>query len=494
MLTVALTKTIEDEIITNLLNQFAWLEIQPEFYGGTLPMLSRIIVSIFLLMLLIEGQDSAFAAKNNNRVRQSSTKPNVIVIYTDDLGYGDLGSYGQRMIRTPHLDEIASAGMRFTNFYSAHPVCGPARGSLMTGRNIGHAYIRTNASPDHALRPEDLTVAELFKSRGYATGMVGKWGLGGPGSTGTPNRKGFDQTYCFLEHAEGDYFPSYLWRNDKREEIPAKTYQQKLFTDDAMRFVREQKGGPFFLYLAYMVPHSPYVRIPGYHPYEEELWTDEEKNFASMISYLDQDVGQLTALLKELGIDQNTLVLFSSDNGPEANNIFNSTGSLRGIKRTLYEGGIRVPMLAWWPGTIKPGVADEPFAMYDFMATVLDLLQADSKVETEGASMLPAFFGLPIPPREHLYWEFYIKNDPGWIQAVRMGRWKGVRVNSPKLGKRQKKSVELYDLWVDPAEEHNLGTDPLYRDIVQRMLAIMKQEHTEPVLPTGQAVPEMTHH
>ena len=415
-------------------------------------------------------------------VDRDSLPPNIIFILADDLGYGDLGCYGQEMIKTPFLDQFAGEGVRFTNGYTGSPVCAPARYTLMTGRHMGHAYVRTMSSPDTPLRPEDLTVAEVLKSSGYTTGAVGKWGLGQHGSTGIPNKQGFDHFFGFLDHAEGDYYPRTLWREDSEVSISSGSYQQDLFTQDATKFIRRQREKPFFLYLNYMIPHAPY-EIPSNKPYKDQPWHEEQKNYAAMVTRLDSDVGRIIALLKELEIDDNTIVFISSDNGPPSPEFFHSAGPLSGKKRTLDEGGIRIPMIARWPGKISAGrVVSEPVAFYDFLPTAAEIGGATFQERVDGLSILPVLLGEEHLSRQSLYWEFYIKNGHGFIQAVRMGRWKGIRTELWHAGgQRELLPFELYDLDADAGETLNLAES--HSDIVIQMQTIMSREHEEPLIP-----------
>ncbi|HOQ88451.1 MAG TPA: arylsulfatase, partial [Phycisphaerae bacterium] len=307
---------------------------------------------------------------------EPAAKPNVIFILADDLGYGSLGCYGQKKVATPNLDRLAAEGLRFTDFYAGSTVCAPSRCSLMTGKHTGHCWVRGNERIP--LRPQDVTVAEIFKQAGYITGLVGKWGLGEPDTTGIPNRQGFDYFFGYLNqrHAH-DYYPTYLWRNQERVELEGnrdnqrRQYSHDLFTAEALSFIEKNKSGPFFLYLAYTVPHANNERqqaegmgmeVPDYGPYADRDWTVGQKGHAAMIYRMDRDIGRVMAKLRELGLDENTLVMFSSDNGPHKEGgydpeFFDSNGPFRGIKRDLTDGGIRVPMIARWPARIRPGVS-----------------------------------------------------------------------------------------------------------------------------------------
>jgi arylsulfatase A-like enzyme len=419
------------------------------------------------------------------------------LILADDLGYGDLGSYGQKMIRTPNLDRMAREGVRFTNFYAASPVCAPSRCSLMTGLHQGHAYIRGNStlvpvpglSGQEArrlsLRPHDVTVAEVLKAAGYATGLIGKWGLGEPETSGVPNRKGFDYFFGYLNQTHAhNYYPDYLWRNQERVTLEKGTYSHDLFTGEALEFIRRSRERPFFLYLAFTIPHADNelgratgngMEVPNDAPYSAERWRPQEKNYAAMVTRMDSDVGKVLALLRELGIDDRTIVFFSSDNGPQGADeggfnpdFFASHGVLRGIKRDLYEGGIRVPMIARWPDKIGPGrVSHQVWAAWDFMPTAAALAGAKPRPGIDGISMLPALLAHRQRRPEYLYWEFH---ERGFAQALRLGRWKAIRPGPNK-------PVELYDLQIDIRETRDLAAS--HSDIVRRVEEIMREAHTQ---------------
>jgi arylsulfatase A len=403
-------------------------------------------------------------------------KPNIIFIMADDLGYGDLGCYGQQQIRTPHIDRIAKEGVRFSDCYSGATVCAPSRCTLMTGQHTGHCWVRGNksrATHDRVpLRPEDTTVAQLLKEAGYATGIVGKWGLGEPGTTGIPNRKGFDYWFGYLNQARAhEYYTDYLWRNEEKVNLPPGTYSHDLFTEEALDFIRREKDKPFFLYVAYTIPHAE-IEVPSEDPYADEPWSENARKFAAMITRMDGDVGRMMGLLRRLGIDDNTIVFFTSDNGPHSEGghdarTFKSSGPLRGIKRDLYEGGIRVPMIVRWPGKIAPGrTSGQPWAFWDFLPTAVAIAAAKPPDGIDGISMLPAILGRKQKhDHEYLYWEFH---EGGVKQALRFGNWKAVR-------NKQGKPIELYDLKTDLGEQHDLSAQ--HRDLVKKAEELMKSAH-----------------
>jgi len=416
-------------------------------------------------------------------------KPNIIFVLSDDIAQGDLGCYRQKLIQTPNLDRMAAEGTRFTQAYSGTTVCAPSRTSLMTGLHMGHSPVRANreiadGSGQLPLPAETVTVAQILKSAGYATACMGKWGMGMFDTTGSPLKKGFDHFYGYncQRHAHS-YFPVYLFTDDTRIDLPEnrgnakKTYAQNLITDDMLQWVRANKDGPFFLYFAVTLPHGNY-EIDDLGLYSGKTWSDKEKIYAAMVTRLDADVGRLLALLKELKVDEKTLVIFAGDNGssfspntPIGKRFDQSMGgSLRGFKRSLYEGGLRQAALARWPGVIPAGrVSDDPWAFWDFLPTAAELAGArlPDGFKPDGFSLVAFLKGGPPPERDYFYWELH-EGEP--IQAVRMGDWKGVRNGAGA-------PLELYELKSDCGEQHNLAGQ--YPEIVARLESIMQSARTE---------------
>ena len=409
---------------------------------------------------------------------------------TDDLGYGDLGSYGQEVIETPALDRMAAEGLKFSQVYSGAPVCAPARSVLMTGQHAGNTLVRGNFSSVKVpelptqrripLRDKDITVAEVLQDAGYVTGMFGKWGLGQATTTGEPNRQGFDEWMGFLSQGRAhSHYPSYLWENTEKLELPENAEGQRnqhthpLFTEYALDFIDRHHEENFFLYLPYCLPHSEIAATqPFYDLYADRDWTEEEKHYAGMIRMIDHDVGRLLARFKKHGIAENTLVFFCSDNGA-ANRYegrFDSSGALRGRKRDLYEGGIRTPMIAWMPGSVPAGAEnDDVWYFPDVLPTLAALAKTDPPEDIDGTNIAPLLFGGELPASDRfLYWEFHEKGydrtgtffEKATDQAVRWKHWKGVRhgVDGP---------LELYDLSEDPGETTEISH--LHPDVVQTL-------------------------
>lgn len=428
-------------------------------------------------------------AAGSNAVEQSRP-PNIIFILADDLGYGDLGCYGQQRIRTPRLDQMAQQGIRFTQCYSGSTVCAPSRCALMTGLHCGHARIRANSLVP--LRPEDVTAAKVLKSAGYDTAIIGKWGLGEPDTTGVPNRQGFDYWFGYLNQVHAhNYYPDYLWLNETKFPLPDNVvekgvarvkvhYSPDLFTQRALDFVSQKREQPFFLYLTYIIPHANNeagqsgMETPTDAPYAGEPWPQQEKNKAAMISRLDADVGKLLDRLRELHLAEDTVVFFSSDNGPHQEGgvdptFHRSSGPLRGHKRDLYDGGIRVPLIAWGPNRVPEGSTNHSVvAFWDFLPTAAELAGAPLTAETDGVSWAPVVNGkverLERPAgRDMLYWEF---NERGDQQAARLGKYKALKLveNGP---------LELYDLETDCGETKNIAADhpQLVEEFARRIAA-----------------------
>ena len=421
-------------------------------------------------------------------------KPNIIFIMADDLGYGDLGCYGQKEIKTPRIDRLASEGMRFTDFYAGSTVCAPSRCVLMTGYHTGHALVRGNARLP--LRPEDITVAEVLKKKSYTTGIIGKWGLGEPGSTGIPNRQGFDYWFGYLNqrHAH-NYYPEFLFRNEEKIKLEGNvvkatgpegsgvatrkvTYSHDLMAKEALAFIDRNKDRRFFLYLPFTIPHANNearnkgMEVPSLGIYASKNWPEPQRAHAAMISLLDRDVGRLLDRLEKHGIAENTVFMFTSDNGPHSegggkSGFFKSSGKLRGQKRDLYDGGIRVPLIVRWPGKVKAGSTSGYIGCFqDFLLTAAELAEGEAPAGTDGISFVPALLGKEQKRHPYLYWEFY---ERGYSQAVRMGKYKGVR-------RKADQPVELYDITTDIGERNDLAAaNPA---VVKKVLAAFKEAHT----------------
>ncbi len=406
--------------------------------------------------------------------------PNIVIVQADDLGYGDLSAYGQAHFRTPALDRLAAEGIRFTEYYAGSTVCAPSRGALMTGLHTGHGWIRGNG--EIPLREEDTTVAMALRAAGYRTAVIGKWGLGKPGTGGDPNAKGFDYAFGFLDHRHAHrQFTDHLYRNGER--VPTDVdhdYVNDLFTREASAFIEDPDTRPFFLYLNYTVPHAE-LRVPEDSleamrgKFEEKPFVNAAADarrtgpdntslgyrsqpapkaaFAAMIVRMDRDIGRLSDLIKTRGLDRRTLFMFISDNGPHQEGggdpvFFKSSGGLRGIKRDLYEGGIRVPLIASWPGTIPKGrVSGHAWAHWDLFPTLAEIAGAKTPSGLDGVSMARALRGQSAPAHAFMYWEFH---ERGFQQAVRMGRWKAIRLSKDAR-------LELYDLKSDPAEQQDVS-------------------------------------
>jgi arylsulfatase A-like enzyme len=417
----------------------------------------------------------------------AADKPNIVFILSDDLAQGDLGCYGQKLIQTPNLDRMAVEGMRFTQAYSGTTVCAPSRASLMTGMHMGHCPIRANRE----IQPEGqmplpagtLTVARLLKDAGYATACIGKWGMGMFDTTGSPLKMGFGHFFGYncQRHAHS-YFPAYLYNDDQRIPLEGNTgkgvgkiYAQNLIADETLKFVKANQGRPFFLYYSITLPHGEY-EIDDQGIYKDKPWTEQQKTYAAMVTRLDSDVGRLLALLKELKLDEKTLVMLAGDNGSSfppkselGQHFQQAANGLRGFKRELYEGGLRQAALARWPGVVPAGrVSDEPWAFWDFLPTAAALAGASlpESFKPDGYSLVEMLKGGPAPKRDYFYWELH-EGKP--LQAVRLGDWKAVRKGAGA-------SMELYDLKADCGEQQDLASQ--HPDIVAQVEAIMKSART----------------
>ena len=434
-------------------------------------------------------------------------KPNIIFILADDLGYGDLGCYGQKQILTPRLDQMAVEGMRFTQFYAGCTVCAPSRCVLMTGQHTGRTWVRGNAGGENSiiqsLRAEDVTVADVLKGAGYRNGLIGKWGLGEVDQPGFPLNKGFDYFYGYLSQVHAhNYYPEFLYRNADRVKLQNVVerpngqgqdflggsatkkveYSHDLFAQEALSFVRDNAERPFFLYLALTIPHANNeatrmtgngAEVPTFGIYATREWSDQDKGQAAMITRMDADIGRLVDLLQELGIDQNTLIMFSSDNGPhnEAGHspkTFQPSGELKGLKRSLTEGGIRVPMIARWPEKIAAGsVSNFVGSFQDVLPTLKELSGSPTKADTTGVSFVPTLLGKGQQSQhEYLYWEFY---EQGSRQSVRFGDWTAIR--EPMFDGE----VKLFNLSNDLAQSSNVASDN--PEVVARAIGFMEQAH-----------------
>lgn len=444
---------------------------------------------------------------------KAQQKPNVIFILADDMGYGDLGAYGQKLIKTPNIDLLAQNGMLFTQFYAGTSVCAPSRSSLMTGQHTGHTPIRGNyeIEPEgqRPLPDSTMTIAKIFKNAGYITGDFGKWGLGFVGSSGDPLNQGFDRFFGYnCQRQSHNYFPDHLWDNDQKVVLPndftaLNQYAPELIQKQALKFIEANQTKPFFMYLSYTLPHAGLQLPAGNEVFEKykaafkeqpraipQKWDGKgyqpqaypHAAYAAMVTILDTYVGQVIAKLKTLGLDKNTLIVFTSDNGPhrEGGNdpdFFNSSGSLRGIKRSLYEGGMREPMIVSWPGVIQKGKrSNQTGAFWDFLPTFADLIKQPVPAAVDGISILPTLVSKGKQQQhEYLYWEFH---EDGGRQAIRKGKWKGVK---NKANHAESARWELYNLEADPAEKTDLAAEQ--PDLIRQLEKIAAQAHRSSDVP-----------
>ena len=473
-------------------------------------------ITAFLFFVLL-----GTSCTNKSSKQKAATireKPNIIYILADDLGYGDLGCFGSTKIKTPNLDRMATEGMRFTQHYSGQTVCSPSRCSLNTGLHMGHASVRANGQ---LLDPNDIVIAELLKKAGYTTAAIGKWGLSeGSTDANCPNQKGFDYYFGFENQGFAHfYYPEFMWRNHTKVEYPENigirdesgryidgkgTYIHDEFTREAIHFIQKNKNKPFFLYLPYSIPHAeltvpkdsraPYEKLgwpenpkitPGYKSghvkdqgygsqYKEGYCAQDQPNvtYAGMISRMDRDIGRIISLVDSLGLGENTIIMFGSDNGPSDEGgqdlaFFNSSGGFRGKKRDIYEGGIRTPFIVRWKGNIQPGTESDLISHFsDFLPTACELANVETP-KTDGVSLLPTLLGKPQSQKQHryLYWEW--KN----LQALRVGEWKFFYMNATKPN--EKPVYELYNLKEDPAEQNNVVVE--HPELVEKFVPYLKE-------------------
>jgi arylsulfatase A-like enzyme len=472
-------------------------------------------LSLAILLTTVIQHTSAQNAK--------TPRPNIVFILADDLGYGDVGFNGQKLIKTPNIDRLAREGVKFNQFYAGTSVCAPSRSSLLSGQHTGHTYIRGNKGVEpegqQPIADSVVTIAEILKQAGYITGAFGKWGLGPVDSEGDPNKQGFDRFYGYnCQSLAHRYYPDHLWDNNKKIVLEEnqnlryeKQYAPDLIQKQALQFIDSRDDKPFFLFLPYILPHAELVvpedsifqyykgKFPekphrgmdyGYKAASGGYASQEFPHaaFAAMVSRLDLYVGQVVAKLKEKGLDKNTLIIFTSDNGPHVEGgadpkFFNSSGGFRGVKRDLYEGGIREPFVARWPGVVKPGTtSDYVGAFWDVLPTFAELAGAKSVANVDGISFVPALTGKSTQKKhDYLYWEFH---EQGGRQAVRQDNWKAVRL---KAAGNPDGLVELYDLSKDPGETTNVT--PQFPDKARELGRIMNRAHVSSALfPFGSLV------
>ncbi len=462
------------------------------------------------ICLLLNG-----CTQPSKEIKKEAKKPNIIYILADDAGYGDLSCYGQTKYQTPNLDKLAASGMKFTQHYAGSTVCAPSRSSLLTGQHTGHTPVRGNkeVKPEgqHPLPDASVTIAEVLKGAGYVTGAFGKWGLGFPGSEGDPNAQGFDEFYGYnCQRMAHRYYPTHLWHNNEKIDMPGndwtktQTYAQDLVQEQTLKFIESNKDTSFFAFVPVLIPHAELI-VPGDSIFEKFDGVYNEKSyegsegsdygsdelliykycsqdkpratFAAMMYRMDVYVGQIMVKLKELGIEDNTIVMFASDNGPHQEggadpDFFQSSGGLRGYKRDLYEGGIRSPFIVSWPGTISAGTNSEHISSFwDVLPTCAELANVPSPENIDGISFLPELLGKEQGKHEYLYWEFHEK---GGRIAIREGDWKAVayNVSHPKIA-----SFELYNLAEDEAEHKNVADQN--PQMVDHMKHLMKTSRTD---------------
>lgn len=445
----------------------------------------KIVIPGLIAALIV----TLLGCKGRTSSSETDSRPNIIYIMADDLGYGDPGCFGGKMIRTPHIDQLAREGTRYTQFYAGSPVCAPARCVLMTGLHSGHALIRNN-SPQVGGRLEpfgeggmrlsltgnETTVASALKATGYATGISGKWGIGEPDSEAQPNQMGFDEWLGYLNQNHAPYYyTDFLWRNTEKLVIPEnqngqrEVYSNDLMRDFALKFIRDKQDESFFLYLPFTIPHA-LMEVPSLGQYAHEDWPEDAKIYAAMVSRLDSYVGEIVDELEKLGLTDNTVVFFTSDNGPVNNDrtvLFDSAAGKRGTKGTVYEGGLAVPLVVKWPGVVAAGATNDiPWMFVDVFPTFVEMAGGSYSGKLDGVSLLPTIRGEKQDlSKRFLYWEF--PRDRLW-QAGRLGKWKGIRNGMDQ-------PLELYDLEKDPYESNDLSTS--HPDIVKDIERRLTEEH-----------------
>lgn len=470
-------------------------------------------LKIYFLLLIFVFMGCKEEKKMSEANVAETKKPNIVFIYVDDLGYGDLGCYGQEVLKTPNIDRLAAEGMLFTQHYAGSTVCAPSRAALLTGKHTGHTSVRGNSPEGQLLENDEITIAELLNNEGYKSGIIGKWGLGNHPEPDDPKRNGFDHAYGYVNmwHAH-NFYPEFLYRNGKKEKLEGnvtdmsfdydkgmkegtgiakvkETYVLDKFQEDALAFIETNQENPFFLYYCINMPHANNeagyftgdgMEVPSYGKYADKDWPDPEKGFAQMITLIDDTVGEVEAKLQELGIAENTMLVFVSDNGPHNEgghdaDFFESNGKYRGYKRDLYEGGIRVPLIVKWPRKIKPNsISEKPVATWDFLPTFAEMVEAQKPSDIDGISFLPTLLGNVEQQEEHqyLYWEFY---ELGGRQAIRVGDWKYIKLNVRDVSVPV--VAELYNLADDPSEQNNLIASQ--KEKVAQLDSLMAKAHVE---------------
>ena len=478
-------------------------------------------ISCILLTLSCKSEPGKTAEKQD-----PTPPPNIIYVLADDMGYGDLSCYGQKELQTPSIDKLAKEGMRFTQHYAGATVCAPSRASLLTGKQPGRTSVRGNKPDGQLLSEAEITLPEALKPQGYASAIIGKWGVGHPPPPDDPLRNGFDHAYGYINmwHAH-NFYPEFLYKNGKKVQLEGNvtdkrydyaadmpegtgvakdkgTYVLYEFEQDALQFIEDKKDQPFFLYLALNMPHANNeagyftgdgMEVPDYGEFADKDWPNPEKGFARMMQLVDESVGKVMQKLEELGLDDNTLVIFASDNGPHEEgghkaDFFDSNGAFRGTKRDLYEGGIRIPMIAWWPAHIQAGsTTDHPSAFWDVLPTFCEVAGTEIPAGIDGISFLPTLTGKGNQQKhDYLYWEFY---ELGGRQAILEGDWKYIKQNVRDPNKAV--IQELYNLSTDPSETQNILDQ--HPEVVTRLEAyMMEAHHPHPLIKLFPAETEKT--